>query len=221
MRERFNRQLACLHKELIEMGNLCEKAISLAMKELFKYELSFSMEENENEQNFEPEMDETEKDINEKEKSIESLCMKIILQQQPVARDLRMISAALKMIIDMERIGDQAFDISEIAKFVNKDLKAEKTYIKEMSQEAINMVTKSIDSYVKNDLEKAKQVIQLDDSVDYYFDLIKRDLTVFIRRDIEHGEKAIDLIMIAKYLERIGDHAVNIAESVIFSITGE
>ena len=146
--------------------------------------------------------------------------MKLLLQQQPVARDLRVISSALKMISDMERIGDQASDIAEIAKFIkNSDVKS-RIHIKDMAQSAIKMVTDSVESFVKKDLELARAVIQYDDRVDNLFDCVKDELVRLISEDRANGEFCIDLLMIAKYLERIGDHAVNIAEWVEYSITG-
>ena len=159
--------------------------------------------------------------IDQKEKDIEALCLKLILQQQPVARDLRTVSAALKMITDMERIGDQAADISEIALLL-----ADTPYIKKlehislMAEETAKMVTEAVDAYVRGDLDKARTVIENDDIVDDYFDAVKEDLIGMISQDVRNGSQALDLLMIAKYFERIGDHAVNIAEWVEFSITG-
>ncbi|WP_099206128.1 phosphate signaling complex protein PhoU [Scatolibacter rhodanostii] len=225
MRTRFNQQLELIHTELIQMGSLCEESIALAIQGLLKYDSSFSgtiePEVVKNKTAFMGKVAEIEIEINQKERDIEAQCMKMILQQQPVASDLRMISATLKMIIDMERIGDQATDIAEISQFVAEDSVMSKVHIKDMATEVIHMVTSSIDSFVKKDLVLAREVIAQDDVVDGYFDIVKKDLTKFIRTDIENGEKAIDLIMIAKYLERIGDHAVNICERVIYSITGQ
>ncbi len=159
--------------------------------------------------------------INQKEKDIEALCLKLILQQQPVAKDLRTVSAALKMITDMERIGDQAADISEIALLL-----ADSPYIKKlehislMAAETAKMVTDAVDAYVQKDLRKARTVIDADDVVDNYFDAVKDDLIAMISKNVSNGGQALDLLMIAKYFERIGDHAVNIAERVEFSITG-
>lgn len=163
-----------------------------------------------------------DKEVDEKEKEIEGLCLKLLLQQQPVARDLRQISAALKMITDMERIGDQAADISEIVMMLGKypELK-EMIHIPKMAEATIKMVKESIDAYVKKDLELAKQVIDYDDVVDDLFVVVKDELIELIRSNAKQGEAAADMLMVAKYYERIGDHATNIAEWVIFSITGE
>lgn len=159
-------------------------------------------------------------EIDQKERSIESLCLKLLLQQQPVARDLRQISAALKMITDMERIGDQADDISEIIPFLNGRTGGECEYIAEMARAAIHMVTESIDAYVRRDIVLAHAVIEYDDIVDDLFNKVKQSLIDMIAKNPQDGEFAIDLLMIAKYFERIGDHATNIAEWVEFSVTG-
>lgn len=211
MRNKFDRQLELLNNEIIEMGALIERAIASAAKALTEQDvalakLAISYDE----------------EVDQKEKDIEALCLKLLLQQQPVAGDLRLISSALKMITDMERIGDQAADISEIAIFLS-----EKPYIKklehipEMAKSTINMVNDSIDAFVKKDLDLAHKVVRDDDIVDNLFDIIKSELTHLISEDVENGGEALDLLMIAKYFERIGDHATNIAEWVIFSITGE
>ena len=159
-------------------------------------------------------------EIDQKEREIESMCLKLLLQQQPVAKDLRQVSAALKMITDMERIGDQAEDIAEIVTYLDGRSSAQIGLLKEMAAAAIKMVTQSVDAYVKHDTILAEQVISDDDTVDEYFDRVKRMLIDKIAQDPNEGEHAIDLMMIAKYFERIGDHAVNIAEWVIFSVTG-
>jgi len=211
MRIKFEEQLSGLNNMLIEMGALVETAITLAIQafenqdlELAKKAISF------------------DDDIDQKEKEIEALCLKLLLQQQPVAKDLRVISAALKMVTDMERIGDQAEDISEITMLL-----ADVPYIKklehipQMATATAKMVTESIDAFVKKDLALAQTVIEYDDVVDDLFDTVKKDLIELIRSDSDSGEQAIDLIMVAKYFERIGDHAVNIAEWVVFSITGK
>ena len=209
MRNKFDQQLEQLHLELIKMGALCEEAISASVKALLDGDQS--MAENSIAR---------EKDIDQKERDIESLCMKLLLQQQPVARDLRTISSALKMISDMERIGDQAQDIANMAKFVKVQEIAHKIHIGEMAEAAIKMVTESIDSFVKRDLEAAKNVVKYDDVVDNLFIKVKDELPELVQKDAKNAEYYIDLIMIAKYLERIGDHATNIAEWVEFSITG-
>ena len=210
MRSRLDEQLALLNKEMIEMGALCEEAIALASKALTTGEVSLSKK-----------VVAISSDIDHMESDIESLCLKLILHQQPVARDLRQISATLKMITDMERIGDQAEDIAEIVNYLKGKTASETVHIRDMSAETITMVTDSIDAYVKKDIELAKAVIRHDDKVDEYFDMIKKNLIKMITENAENGEFAIDLLMIAKYFERIGDHATNIAEWVIFSITGQ
>lgn len=209
MRNRFDQQLEVLHLELIKMGSLCEDAISAAAKALFKENKEMA------EKCFA-----TEVEIDQKERDIESLCMKLLLQQQPVARDLRQISSALKMISDMERIGDQAADIAEITLFIQDNDARSKIHIQEMASAASQMVTDSIESYVKHDLQLAYAVMEADDEVDRLFDEVKKELISLLGENADNGEVCIDLLMIAKYLERIGDHAVNIAEWVEYSITG-
>ena len=210
MRSRFDEQLNILNTEMIEMGALCEEAIALASKALTTGDVTLA--EN---------VSAISSDIDHKERDIEARCMKLLLQQQPVARDLRQISAALKMITDMERIGDQAEDIAEIITYLEGKTAEETVHIRDMAAETISMVTDSVDAYVKKDTELAKSVIVHDDKVDEYFDRIKGSLIKMIAEDPENGEYALDLLMIAKYFERIGDHATNIAEWVIFSVTGE
>ncbi|NMA00584.1 MAG: phosphate signaling complex protein PhoU [Clostridiaceae bacterium] len=209
MRSRFIKQLSRLNKELIEMGALCELAIktvseALANRDFELAETLFSIDE----------------EIDQKERDIESLSLKLLLRQQPVAGDLRQISAALKMITDLERIGDQAEDIAEIIVHLTEkddDLEAE---LSGMADATMKMVTDSVDAYVKRDPELARAVLAADDVVDNYFSSIKKDLISAVAADPEAGEYALDLLMIAKYYERIGDHAVNVAEWVIFAITG-
>lgn len=210
MRNYFDTQLEILNNSLISMGALCESAIASAIKALMNNDIELAKS-----------VLAAEREIDQKEKDIESLCLKLLLQQQPVARDLRQISAALKMITDMERIGDQAADISEIISYINLSSSINKVHISDMAQAAIKMVTDSIDAFVKSDLELAKSVIEYDDVVDDFFCKIKSGVVSLITNDPNNGEKYIDIIMIAKYLERIGDHATNIAEWVVFSITGE
>ena len=161
-----------------------------------------------------------DREIDQKEREIESQCLKLLLQQQPVARDLRLISAALKMITDMERIGDQAEDIAEIISFLHGHQAEDNDLLREMAKATIRMVTESVDAYVKCDTMLAEQVIAEDDTVDGYFTQVKERLIGKIAQDPADGEYALDLLMIAKYFERIGDHATNIAEWVIFSVTG-
>ena len=210
MRSRFDEQLMQLNRELIEMGALCEEAISVASESLLA-----------NDKQLAAKVAPLDSEIDRKERTIESLCLKLLLQQQPVARDLRQISAALKMITDMERIGDQAEDIAEIICSIEVHPAGNSRLLQEMADATIKMVTESVDAFVKNDIIIAKKVIEDDDIVDSYFDQIKQKLIANIAEDPDNGEFAIDILIIAKYFERIGDHAVNIAEWVIFSVTGE
>ena len=210
MRSRFDEQLAILNRELIEMGALCEEAIALAAKALTDKDKTMAAK-----------VAAMDAEIDQKERNIESMCLKLLLQQQPVARDLRQISAALKMITDMERIGDQAEDISEIVITLDGRYAENSALLKGMAESTIQMVTESVDAYVKRDTALAQQVIKMDDIVDDYFDQVKAELISKIAGEPADGEYALDLLMIAKYLERIGDHAVNIAHWVIYSITGE
>ena len=210
MRSRFDEQLAILNRELIEMGALCEEAIALAAKALTDKDKTMAAK-----------VAAMDAEIDQKERNIESMCLKLLLQQQPVARDLRQISAALKMITDMERIGDQAEDISEIVITLDGQYAENSALLKGMVESAIQMVTESVDAYVKRDTALAHKVIEMDDIVDDYFDQVKAELISKIAGEPADGEYALDLLMIAKYLERIGDHAVNIAEWVIFSVTGK
>ena len=209
MRSRFDEQLELLNAEMIRMGAMCEEVIALASSALVKGDTETAAR-----------IAPLDKEIDQKERDIENLCMKLILQQQPVARDLRQISAALKMITDMERIGDQAEDIAEIMTFLNGRTAEEHSQIREMAKAAIKMVTDSVDAYVKHDTELAEQVIAYDDVVDEYFDSVKTNLIGMIAENPTDGEYALDLLMIAKYFERIGDHATNIAEWVLYSVTG-
>ena len=209
MRSRFDEQLALLNRELIEMGALCEEVIALASKALTEQDTALARR-----------VAPLDTEIDQKERTIESLCLKLLLQQQPVARDLRQISAALKMITDMERIGDQAEDIAEIVTFLDGHTAENDDLLREMAKAVIKMVTESVDAYVRRDTALAEKVIADDDTVDRYFDDIKHRLIGSIARDPDGGEYALDVLMIAKYFERIGDHATNIAEWVIFSITG-
>ncbi len=211
MRGKFDAQLARLNDMLIEMGAMIEKAIGLAVDALMKQDGALARRA----VAFDNEVDQMEKDI-------EALCLKLLLQQQPVAKDLRLISSALKMITDMERIGDQAADISEITLLL-AGVPYAKTleHIPQMAEATAKMVTDSIDAFVKKDLELARSVIDSDDVVDTLFNTVKSDWIQHIRDGSADGEQAVDLMMVAKYFERIGDHAVNIAEWVVFSITGK
>ena len=209
MRNRFDEQLFELNREIIEMGALCEEAIASAAKALTigDIELAANVKKNSS-------------SIDQMERDIESRCMKLLLHQQPVARDLRLISAALKMITDMERIGDQAEDIADIVTSLNGHTMKGMEMIEDMARATIEMVTESVDAFVKKDVALAKQVIARDDVVDDYFSRVKHDIISLIAENSADGEFALDLLMISKYFERIGDHATNIAEWVIYSITG-
>lgn len=209
MRSRFDEQLGLLNQELTTMGALCEEAIGLVAKALSDHDKEAMKR-----------VAVLDNEIDQMERVIESLCLKLLLQQQPVAGDLRQISAALKMITDMERIGDQADDIAEIMSFIDENKAPAYTQIYHMAKAAGKMVTDSIDAYVKKDLTLAEAVICYDDVVDECFQQIRRSLLEEIRKTPIDGEDALDILMIAKYFERIGDHAVNIAEWVQFSILG-
>lgn len=211
MREKYMRQLELLSKLLTEMGQMVEKAIEKAIRALISHDEELAKE-----------AIRYDEEIDDKEKEIQSLCLKLLLCQQPVAKDLRFISAALKMITDLERIGDQAADISELAvELSNQEYIKNLEHIKQMAVETTDMVIKSINAYVASDEKAAKDVIEHDDVVDELFVTVKNELIALINEDVKNGGQAADLLMIAKYFERIGDHATNIAEWVIFSVTGE
>ena len=210
MRKQYGQELELLHVELIRMGALCEEAISAAAKALLEGDRELAEAAKA-----------AEREIDDKERAIESLCMKLLLRQQPVAGDLRTVSSALKMISDMERIGDQAEDIAELAGYVNMAAAPGRLRIDDMARATISMVTDSVDSFVRRDLALAQAVMAEDDRVDALFADVKRAIIDLISRDNTQGELALDLLMVAKYLERIGDHATNIAEWVAYSITGE
>lgn len=211
MRIRFDEQLEQLNKEMIDMGAMIEESISNAVKALMKQDVELAKQTMSG-----------DGEIDRAERKIEDLCLRLLLQQQPVASDLRNISAALKMVTDMERIGDHAVDISELAIVL-----AEKPYVKkldhieDMAKETMVMLIQSLEAYVEKDLEKAEKVIAHDDVVDDLFEQVKGELIELIRTHSDEGEQAVDILMVTKYFERIGDHATNIAEWVIFSITGE
>lgn len=210
MRSRFDEQLTQLNNSLIEMGALIEQAIAKAVKAFEEQDVESAQK-----------IIESDDIINDKEKEIEGLCLKLLMNQQPVARDLRQVSTALKMITDMERIGDQAADISELCVYLaGREYIINLRHIPQMATATIKMVTDSIDAFVKKDLALAQAVIAADNVVDDLFDIVKKEMIQLIHADVQNGEQAVDLLQIAKYFERIGDHAVNIAEWVIFSITG-
>ena len=211
MRSRFDEQLSLLNKKMIEMGTECESIINLSVKALIEGDTTCA---------------ETAKhlrgNIDHMERDIESICIKLLLQQQPVAKDLRQISAALKMVTDMERIGDQAADISELTIAMSqKPYIKNLEHIRSMAKETMIMVIDSLQAFVDRDLDKAHAVIEHDDVVDDLFMTVKKEIIEIIHNRPDDGDQATDLLMVAKYFERIGDHAANIAEWVIFSITGE
>ena len=211
MRNRFARQLSTLNDELIEMGSMIEKSIETAIKALVNQDVDLARH-----------AIEADEEIDRQERIIEDLCLKLLLQQQPVAKDLRLISSALKMITDMERIGDHASDISEITiALADQPYIKKLEHIQQMAKETMIMLVGSIEAFVDKDLEKANEVIKRDDVVDDLFDKVKKELIQMIHENADKGEQAADLLMVAKYMERIGDHATNISEWVIFSITGE
>ena len=207
MTTRFERQLEELHVQIITMGSLCEKVIAFSAKAIQGVNCS-------------KEVFDTDREIDAKEREIENICMRLLLHQQPVARDLREISAALKMISDMERIGDQAADIADLARFIDRNSVEIPKEIEKIADQTVRMVTESIDSFVKADLDLCRKVINDDDMVDESFEQVKTELTEMIYHRSIDAKLALDLLMTAKYMERIGDHAVNIAEWVEYSITG-
>jgi phosphate transport system protein len=211
MRTRFDEQLSELNDMLIEMGVMIEKAIKNATRAIVDHEKKRAKK-----------AIEMDSEIDQQEKDIEALCLQLLLRQQPVAKDLRLISAAMKMVTDMERIGDQAADISEIARYlIGKENLINLETIPLMAEATSRMVTDAIDAFVKKDLELAQKVIDYDDVVDELFHRIRNDVISLIQNDSACGEQAVDYMMVAKYFERIGDHATNIAEWVVFSITGK
>ena len=208
MRNRFDRELVRLNNELIEMGSMIEKSIETAVKAMVNQDVELANR-----------VIESDDEIDQQERQIEDLCLKLLLQQQPVAKDLRLISSALKMVTDMERIGDQAADIGEITiKLANQPYIKKLEHINQMASETMLMLIRSIEAYVEKDMDKARKVIAYDDVVDDLFEKVRDDLIAMIQADSANGEQAADLLMVAKYFERIGDHATNIAEWVIFAL---
>lgn len=211
MRDKFQKELEELNEEIIEMGKMIVYDIQNAVKALVTQDINLAKE-----------AIQYDLSIDRQERNIEHLCLKLLLEQQPVAGDLRIISSALKMITDMERIGDHAADISELT-----ILMAKESYIKHlehiqlMAEISMTMLSESLDAYVEKDLKKAEAVIKRDDEVDDLFDKVKNELINIIHENVNDGEQAANLLMAAKYMERIGDHATNISEWVIFSITGK
>ena len=210
VRNRFDEQLHTLNHELLEMGALIERAIRSATDALVKQDVEAALQ-----------AIAADKEVDQAERDIESLCLKLLLQQQPVARDLRLISSALKMITDMERIGDQASDIAELVIYLSREpYIKELTHLPQMAENAIRMVSGALDAYVRKDVVLAQEVMGMDDAIDALFVTVKDELIALIRHDAAAGSQAIDLMMIAKYYERIGDHAQNIAEWVEYAFTG-
>ena len=209
MRTRFDEQLDSLNRDIIEMGGLCEATIAAAAKSLVEGDIVLAKQ-----------VQEYSERIDEKEREIEATCIKLLLQQHPVASDLRIISSALKMVMDMERIGDQSADIAEIVTMANIKADDDTLGIDDMAKAVIKMVTDSIDAFVKRDVAIAESVIAYDDVVDGHFRRIKQILVERLKKPEYHGEFALDLLMISKYFERIGDHAVNVAGWVLYSVTG-
>ena len=214
MRSKFDEQLHLLNQEMMQMGSMIEDSIQKAINALINQNVELAKKIMDN-----------DTQIDHEQKKIENLCFNLLMQQQPVAKDLRLISAALKMITDMERIGDHAADISEMT-ILMADSDYEKSainmeVIKEMAKETTDMVIKSVDAFVNKDLELARWVINRDDVVDDLFDSFRKELIQKINENVKNGEMATDMLMVAKYFERIGDHATNIAEWVIYSITGK
>ena len=209
MRNRFDEQLFELNRELIEMGSMCEEAIAQVAKALTTGDVELAKQ-----------IKEDGSGIDQMEREIERRCMNLLLLQQPVARDQRVISAALKMITDMERIGDMAEDIAEIVVFMDGHTMDSMEIVLDMALETSKMVNASIEAFVKKDIVLAKEVLVQDDVVDDYFLRIKNDIISLISENANAGGFALDLLMISKYFERIGDHATNIAEWVIYSVTG-
>ena len=210
MRSKFDEQLKILNQEMMFMGSMIEDSIQKAIDALMSQDKELARK-----------IMESDSDVDHEQKKIEGICFNLLMQQQPVARDLRGISAAMKMVTDMERIGDHASDISEITiMLADKPYVLEQDDIKKMASETVLMLIRSIEAYVEKDMEKAKKVIKHDDVVDDLFDKVKSEIIEMIRKEPEDGEQATDMLMIAKYFERIGDHATNIAEWVLYYLTG-
>ncbi|MBS6195268.1 MAG: phosphate signaling complex protein PhoU [Clostridiales bacterium] len=209
-REVYQEQLRKLNGELIEMGDLCEQAMSLVMKAL-----------REKDEEVAAGVHKIEEEIDQKERDIEAMCMQLLLRQQPVAGDLREISAALRMIADMERIGDQTVDIADITRvFTDFQLEVHPSVF-EMGKKVSKMVNDSVNAFVRRDEKLARQVIAADDEIDRLFVKVKDELVAGIRANKVYNGNELDILMVVKYLERIGDHATNLGEWVVYSIRGE
>ena len=209
MRDFFQEQLNELNRELVKMGADCEEIIALASDSLTGWNEELAKN-----------VSTIGARIDEGYRTVENICLKLLLRQQPVAKDLRVISAAMKMITDMERIGDQAEDIVDLIPKMERRADEKYPRIREMAKAAQQMVTEAVDAYVRQDLQLAHAVMQHDDIVDDYFNRVKAGIIGIIAENPTEGEYALDLLMIAKYIERIGDHCTNIAEWVEFSVTG-
>lgn len=211
MRKKFDQELEAVKENLAKMGLLCEQGIEMAIEYIEKPD-----------QKLETSIAETEQEIDDMERQIESQCLKLFMREQPVASDLRAVSAAMRMISDLERIGDHAEDIAEVAKYLNEDGSpaGSMNELREMSRAASAMVRNAVEAYAKKNLDLANQVAASDDVVDSYFEKIKRDIATQISENVESAQHGLDSLMVAKYLERIGDHSVNLAEWVRFMITG-
>lgn len=209
MRGKFDRQLKQLNEEMTKMGNMIEAAIQTATQAFLAQDVKTAKQ-----------IMAGDVDVDQAQKRIEGICFQLLIQQQPVARDLRTITAAMKMVTDMERIGDHAADISEIELMLERLPPMSNAHLREMAAETRAMLLSSIEAYVERDVRKAQAVIDRDDVVDDLFDTVKGELIAAIRESPENGEPATDLLMAAKYFERIGDHATNIAEWAIFAMTG-
>lgn len=212
MRDLYNRQMKKMYALMTEMGALCQDAIGLSVKTLDGAEPDA--------RELEEHVFAIDSEIDAMEREIESLCTKLLLRQQPVASDLRRVTAALKMVTDLERIGDQASDIAELSGFIRASGLENRTHLEQMAEEAIRMVRESVEAFVRLDLNLARAVIAYDDVVDGWFHRIKQELIAIIASDSSRGEECLDILMVAKYLERIGDHATNLAEWVEYAITG-
>lgn len=208
MRSKFDEQLQVLNREMIEMGQKIVKSIARSIEALTDKNVELAQR-----------IMESDIEIDRYQKKIEGICFDLLIQQQPVARDLRTVTAAMKMVTDMERIGDHAADISEMTILMGENSRIDQySHIKKMSSETMLMLNHSIEAYVERNIEKAKEVIEHDDVVDELFSEAKKDIISLILNNPKEGEEATDLLMVAKYFERIGDHATNIAEWVIFSL---
>lgn len=213
MRVRYHDQLKRMYALMVEMGSLCQEAIGVSVKTL--------SEKEEAARELEARVFAVDNEIDDLEREIETLCTKLLLLQQPVATDLRRITAALKMITDLERIGDQASDIAELSSFIRAAGDKDHGHLEQMAQETIRMVRESVDAFIRLDLDLAQSVIAYDDVVDGWFHRIKGELIEMIAADSRRGEEYLDILMVAKYLERIGDHATNLAEWVEYAVTGQ